>query len=544
MTTKQTPLVKPMPVVLQGGKRITPISQSFVAPPTPDHLSTHGDDDDGYDNDFASHTEGAKPEPVALNAPAINRQDKLTNPDAEHVLCAWFLSTPFTEDAANLRTAQQLLDFLTPEDFSQAVYRNIFVTIVELFSQRKPCSPTAVLDLAATHERYVGTLDDLGELQGDPIAMVADEVSLLHDAQILREHAGRRLIRKRLMSVIEELHAKPLQQAVTAISDEAQVFDNLVERVDVGPTHISRPMANVVTHLLTPADEGSIAIRTGYRDLDAATNGGLRDGEFIVVAGRPGMGKTACVGGMGRNISIDHTHTRPVLFFSLEMSAEALASRKLSSESGVPAHFLRKGGWEENDPNTQSVLEVLGRFQNSDNNKRPMTRLYIDDRPGLSLADIRSTARQFVRDHKHLYSGPPVIIIDYIQIIAPPPMGRGEYNNSQVVGKTSQGLKALARELNTPVIALSQLNRELEKRLNKRPMPSDLRESGSLEQDADIILFIYRDSVYNSDADPTHAEFIIGKQREGKTGSIPMIYRGELVRFENSYQAAFHDADD
>lgn len=540
MTAKRTTQVKPIPVVIQGGRKINPTAhRSFVAPPTPDLPSKDNDDnnDDLGNEGYEASFESSAP-------PVINRQDKLTNPDAEHIICAWFLSTSFDDEAAHLRTAHQLMDFLTPDDFSQSVYKNIYTTVVDLLAQRKPCSPTAVLDLAATHERYVGTLDDLGSLQGDPIAMTADEVSLLHDAQILREHTGRRMIRKRLLNAIDELHIKPLQESVTAINDEAQVFDNLVENVNAGPAHISLPMSNVVTHLVTPADEGAVAIRTGYRDLDAATNGGLRDEEFWIVAGRPGMGKTACVGGIGRNIAIDHTHTRPVLFFSLEMSAEALASRKLASESGVSAHFLRRGGWEENDPNTQKVLDVLGRFQGADKDERPMLRLYIDDRPGLSLADIRATARQFVRDHKHLYQQAPVIIVDYMQIISSPSIGRGEYNASQVVGKNSQGLKALARELKTPVIALSQLNRELEKRINKRPMPSDLKESGSLEQDADVILFLYRDSVYNSDADPSHAEFIIGKQREGKTGSIPMIYRGDLVRFENSYQEAFHSSDD
>lgn len=460
--------------------------------------------------------------------------ERLSNADAEHLVCSWFMSARINDNVQHERIASYVLDNLTEHDFSQPVYRNIYTTIQELVAQKAPCSPTAILDLAASHDRYVGSLDNLGQMQIDPIAACATEDGLTRDVKILREHTSRRLIRGKLQTLIDELHTKPVNITVQALSDEAQTLERTAGATERGPEHISVPMHKVVGGLMSE-DSGANAVRTGLVDLDAALNGGFRDGELILVAGRPGMGKTAFAVGISRNIAIDHTHSRPVLFFSLEMKSEALASRMLAAESGVPAQRFRQGSWREDDPAIQCVADVLPRFQSGDGNRSPMTRFFIDDTPGLSLAEIRSRSRQFTRLCMSEYGMPPTIMVDYMQIVNQTQRlsGAGDDGGNRAVGLVSQGMKSLARELNTPVVALSQLNRSLEQRTNKRPMPSDLRESGSLEQDADIILFVYRDCVYNPDSDPHAAEIIIGKQREGAMGIIPVIYHNELVRFEN-----------
>jgi replicative DNA helicase len=253
---------------------------------------------------------------------------------------------------------------------------------------------------------------------------------------------------------------------------------------------------------------------SGYDDFDEMT-AGLQPSDLVVIAGRPSMGKTTFAVNIVENIVIKEK--KPALIFSLEMPGEQLATRLISSLGQIEQHRLRTGKLVEEDwPRFSSAVSIL-----SD------TPLLIDDTPNMSPGEIRTRARRAVREHGEL----GIIVVDYLQLMQVP--GSKE-NRTTEISEISRGLKLLAKELKVPVIALSQLNRELEHRPNKRPIMSDLRESGAIEQDADLVIFIYRDEVYNKDSpDKNVAEIIIAKQRNGPTGTVRLTFRGQYCRFEN-----------
>jgi len=263
-----------------------------------------------------------------------------------------------------------------------------------------------------------------------------------------------------------------------------------------------------------------IGVSTGFVDLDRMTSG-LQPGELIVIAGRPSMGKTTLAMNMVENAALSEKKLA-VAVFSMEMSGPQLAMRMIGSVGKLDQHELRTGTFREDD--WSRVTEALGKLSDA--------KIYIDDTAGLNALETRSRARRVHRES----GGLSLIVVDYLQLMSGTGGGREE-NRATEIAEISRSLKGLAKELKVPVIALSQLNRSVDSRQDKRPMMSDLRESGAIEQDADVILFIYRDEVYNPDSQKKGiAEIIIAKQRNGPVGKIDLTFLGKYTRFENCAQ--------
>jgi replicative DNA helicase len=259
---------------------------------------------------------------------------------------------------------------------------------------------------------------------------------------------------------------------------------------------------------------------TGFADLDEKTSG-LQRGDLIVVAGRPSMGKTTFAMNIAEYVAINEKV--PVAVFSMEMPGEQLAMRMMSSLGRIDQHRVRTGKLED-----EEWSRVTGAI-----NLLAETQLFIDDTAALTPTEVRARCRRLSREYGQL----GLVVVDYLQLMQS--SGNAE-NRVNEISEISRSLKALAKEMNVPVIALSQLNRNLEQRTNKRPMPSDLRESGAIEQDADIIMFIYRDEVYNPDsADKGKAEIIIAKQRNGPIGMVTLTFLGQFTKFENFASDAY-----
>ena len=255
-------------------------------------------------------------------------------------------------------------------------------------------------------------------------------------------------------------------------------------------------------------------VPTSFTDLDEKTSG-LQKGSLVIVAGRPSMGKTVMLVNLAESCAI--TTKKPVLIFSLEMPAESIVMRMLSSLGRINQQKLRSGQLDDEDwPRVMSVVSLLSQY-----------KIFIDDTPAITPNEMRSRARRIAREHGEL----GMIAVDYLQLMT---SGENNENRATEISNISRNLKALAKELNVPVVAGSQLNRGLEQRPDKRPVMSDLRESGAIEQDADLIMFIYRDEVYHPDSmDKGTAEIIIGKQRNGPIGKVRLTFQGEFVRFDN-----------
>lgn len=307
---------------------------------------------------------------------------------------------------------------------------------------------------------------------------------------------------------------------------EAKIFEVTQRRDKSGP----EPLKGLVKKVFSSLDErfksadGITGVPTGFADLDSRT-AGLQPTELIILAARPAMGKTSFAMSLAQNAAT--TQGWPVLVFSLEMSSTQLAERMLCSEAKVDSSALRRGQLQRQDmTNLTYAAATLS--------KAP---ILIDDTPALSLRELRARARRF-RSNKELFGDKKfgLILIDYLQLMRGSPQA-AKASREQEISEISRGLKGLAKELNCPVLALSQLNRSLEQRTDKRPQLSDLRESGAIEQDADVILFIYRDVVYNKEAEnPNIAEVIIGKNRHGATGTVETHFEGRYTRFENLSQ--------
>lgn len=272
--------------------------------------------------------------------------------------------------------------------------------------------------------------------------------------------------------------------------------------------------AHIDTIDMLYSGDGPVALSTGLPDLDKKLNGGLRPGQLIIIAGRPKMGKTALAANIANNIALAGGVS---MVDSMEMTKSDLHNRNLASIGGIPLdHLIDPKQLDETDwPRLTHAITKIGEME-----------LYLDDQPAMSLLDIRNKAKQVKRRAGRL----SLIVIDYLQLMS----GPGDNRNAQIESIT-RGLKALAKELGAPIILLSQLNRKLEERPNKRPMPSDLRDSGSIEQDADVVIFVYRDEVYNPDSpDKGIAEINVALHRQGAPGMVPMVYVGEYTLFKSA----------
>lgn len=403
---------------------------------------------------------------------------------------------------------------LTGEDFYQHQYGVMFDAIVELFNSGKPVDLITLQNLLKEKDvpPEVSSLEFLRDIMNSE----ATSVNIKTYANIVREKA----VLRRLIKVNEEIenicYAGREKLDDVLEHTEKSVF-NLIQSKGSGEFVPIRQVAlNVLEKIeaASKSDSNVTGVPSGFIDLDYRTTG-FQPSDFILIAARPSMGKTAFV----LNV-VDHVAIKkqlPCMIFSLEMSKESLVNRLLSMESNVDSQKLRTGNLTDAD--WDSVVEGIGTIGNS--------KIIIDDTPGISIAEMRSKCRKVKLEH-----GLSIIIIDYLQLMSG--SGKGGENRQQEISEISRSLKALAREMNCPVIALSQLSRACETRPDHRPMLSDLRESGAIEQDADMVMFLYRDDYYNKDTDiPNIAEVIIAKQRNGPIGTIQLMWRPELTKFVN-----------
>lgn len=415
------------------------------------------------------------------------------------------------------QTWDKIADRVTEEDFYRQDHRLIFRAISSLADKN---SPFDVVTLAEWLELR-GDLEEAGGLSYlGTLAKDTPSAANIHAySDIVRERA----ILRRLIGVSSEIADSafnPNGRESREILDDAErkVFQIAEQgmRGQQGFRSLKTLVKGAVEYIdvMHERQDGIVGVPSGYDDLDNMTSG-LQAGDLIIVAGRPSMGKTS----FAMNIA-EYAAMRgdgAVAVFSMEMPGEQLALRMLSSMGRINQQRLRTGKLKDEDwPRLTSAVELLA--------NQP---LFVDDTGGLTPTELRARSRRLVREHKKL----SLIVIDYLQLMQVP--GNNE-NRATEISEISRSLKGLAKELKVPVIALSQLNRSLEQRPNKRPVMSDLRESGAIEQDADLIMFIYRDEVYNEDtADKGVAEIIIGKQRNGPIGTVRLTFLGQYTRFEN-----------
>ncbi|MDR1709160.1 MAG: replicative DNA helicase [Candidatus Accumulibacter sp.] len=415
----------------------------------------------------------------------------------------------------------KIADIVGDGDFYRDDHRRIFRHVAKLLERGKPADAVTVaesLDLAG-EAGETGGLAYLGELA----ANTPSASNIRRYAEIVRE----RSILRQLVTAGDEIAGSafnPLGREARQLLDEAEAKVFAIAesglRHQSGFQHINPLLEQAVDRIqaLHDRDDPSdiTGIPTGYHDLDARTSG-LQPGDLLIVAGRPSMGKTSFALNIGEYVAIEAG--LPVAVFSMEMGGAQLAMRMLSSVGRLDAQKVRTG--RLNNDEWERLTFALGKMHG-----KP---LYIDETPGLNPNELRGRARRLYRECGKL----GLIIIDYLQLMSSSHPSGGE-NRATEISEISRSLKGLAKELEVPVMAVSQLNRSLESRPNKRPIMSDLRESGAIEQDADVIMFIYRDEVYNPDTpDKGTAEIIIGKQRNGPIGMTRLTFLGEYTRFEN-----------
>jgi replicative DNA helicase len=416
---------------------------------------------------------------------------------------------------------EKISDFIAGADFYRSDHREIFQHIARLIEDNKPADAltvTASLEISDKLESvggraYIGTL----------VLNTPSAANIRRYAEIVRERA----IMRRLAAIssdITESVFSPLGRSAAELLDHAEqkVFAIAEEgaRGRQGFQEIPPLLTKVVERIdsLYKSDNkgGITGISTGYADLDRETSG-LQPGDLVIVAGRPSMGKTAFALNIAEHVAL--VEKMPVAIFSMEMGGAQLVMRMLGSVGRLDQQRLRTGNLDDDD-----WLKLTGAV--SKLNDAP---IHIDESGMLNPTELRGRARRLYRQQ----GGPGLglIIVDYLQLME---TGNSTENRATEVAEISRALKGLAKELNVPVMALSQLNRGLEQRPNKRPQMSDLRESGAIEQDADLILFIYRDEVYNKETpDKGKAEIIIGKQRNGPIGTVDLTFLGKYTRFEN-----------
>jgi replicative DNA helicase len=416
--------------------------------------------------------------------------------------------------------ADRIADFLSGDHFYSDAHRLLYNAIMQLVADNKPADVVTVAEALGSINKldYVGGMTYLAAL----VENVPTAANIRRYAEIVHERA----ILRRLAAAggeIAESAFHPLGRSVREILDQAEskVFE-IAEHGARGQQGFQdiRPLLTQVVERIeflynrdNPSDVTGIA--TGFTDLDRMTSG-LQEGDLIVIAGRPSMGKTSLALNIAEHVSL--VLKMPVAIFSMEMGATQLAMRLMGSVGRLDQQKIRTGRLTNDD--WERLSSALGKL-----NDAP---IHIDETPAMNALEVRARSRRLARQ----YGGKlGAIIVDYLQLMQA--VSDGE-NRATEISEISRSMKALAKELKVPILALSQLNRSLEQRPNKRPVMSDLRESGAIEQDADVILFIYRDEVYNPDTqDKGVAEIIIGKQRNGPIGMVRLAFLGENTRFEN-----------
>ena len=480
-----------------------------------------------------------------LTAMEIQPEQLPKNIEAEQALLGALL--------ANNKTFEKVSEFLRPEHFADPIHAKIFDIISKLITRGHVAD---VITLKNYFEQD-GSLDEVGGYKY--LIKLADSATPLPNAEYYAQFIYDKYLRRELIATGFEIVNNASKEDID--SDAAEQIENAEKRLfdlanqgetSTGFIDFGQALTDSVKRIESAYQkEGRISgLPTGLDALDAKT-GGLNDSDLIIIAGRPAMGKTALATNIAYNVAEFMAHdkntpakNRGVAFFSLEMSADQLASRILSTVTQTNGHKMRTG--ELDNAEFTRIAAAVRELEN--------IPLYIDDTPGLNINNIRTRARRLKRN-----KGLGLIVIDYIQLINGTGSKKSEGNRVQELSEISRGLKILAKELQVPVIALSQLNRGVESRDDKRPLMSDLRESGSIEQDADIVMFVFRENYYiqneepklKSGETPEHlqkrldewearkratqnlAEVIIGKQRHGPTGTVQLFWNGDYAQFGN-----------
>ena len=414
----------------------------------------------------------------------------------------------------NDENVSHVAELLIPRDFYILAHRHVYEAIVTIFERSERVD---IITLQHELEKKgvfaeIGGIMYLLSLQEDipAIGLVTQH------AQIIKEKAVLRELINSATDIISNCYSQE-DQEISAILDTAEktIFQISHKRTEQSFVQINIWLKKTFQHLSSMKSNhgGLTGIASGYTGLDAMTSG-FQNGDMIVLAGRPSMGKTI----VGLNVAAHAAcNGLSVGFFSLEMSGEQLTNRLLSSESQIPHQAIRNGTITSDE--WLDLTKVAAKLAEA--------KLFIDDTAGLDIMSLRAKARKLKAQHDvHL------IVIDYLQLLSG---GKKHENRHQEVSEISRALKELAKELNIHILALSQLSRAVDSRMDKRPMLSDLRESGAIEQDADLIMFMYRDIVYNPDTEnPASAELIVGKQRNGPTGTVHLQYLRDIMKFEDA----------
>ncbi len=409
-------------------------------------------------------------------------------------------------------TLADISGHVNPPDFYDRRHGIIFAAMMQLYKDHKPVD---LLTLTEELKRK-NELDDIGG--SAYLTDLTNYVPTAAHAEAYAELVAQKAVRRRLIKASADISELGFDEETTTqeLLEKAEA-----ELFSVSDQSLKQDLVSLESILNDSFDrleelshnKGQLrGVRTGYRDLDNMT-AGLQRSDLIILAARPAMGKTTLVTNLAFNVAT--IAKQPVLFFSLEMSKEQLVDRMLADASGVNSWNIRTGNLTSDE--FSKLSDAMGELSEAP--------IYIDDTPGLSVLEMRTKARRAMHEHPL-----GLIIVDYLQLMQA--AGRSDGNRVQEVSEISRGLKLIARELNVPVIALSQLSRSVESRSPQIPQLSDLRESGSIEQDADIVMFIYREAYYNPDTDKGNiTDLIIAKHRNGPTGSVELFFHPERLRF-------------
>lgn len=413
----------------------------------------------------------------------------------------------------------RIVEFLKPESFYKPSHQKIYAGMLELFRKNEPIDIVTVSE----HLRNKGELEQIGGRPyiNDLALNVVTTVNIEFYAKIIKEKE----IKRALINAGSEIVSMSYEnEDTTNVLDNAQkLIFNIAAQKD---TSDLVPISDLVVssyeqieYRFNNQDE-LVGVTTGYYDLDAITSG-LHKSDLIILAARPSMGKTAFALNLAQNVALKGK--KGVAIFSLEMPKQQLVKRMLCAEAEVDSQRITSGHMQQKD--WDKLIEAMTRLSDA--------KIYIDDASGVTATDIKAKCRRLMMEEKEL----GLIVIDYLQLMEG---GGNTSDRNQQISAISRSLKGLARELDVPIIALSQLSRGVEQRPDKRPMMSDLRDSGAIEQDADIIIFIYRDEYYNRDDvnNKGKAEIIIAKHRNGPVGTVELLYQNNITKFKNKTQTA------
>ena len=410
----------------------------------------------------------------------------------------------------------QVADFLHSDDFYRDAHRTIYEVILQLYEQREPADFITICDELERRNK----LEEVGG--ASYITSLINQVPTSGNVEYYGRIVERTSILRRLIHAAGQIAAIAYEEgdADVALDKAEQLIFNISQRHARTDFSLLRDILSEYMNKLDQLHErrGTIVgVPTGFTDLDRLT-GGLQRSDLIILAARPAIGKTSLALSLAHNSTVKYQHS--VAIFSLEMSKEQLVQRLLSMDAGVDQQRLRTG-WIEDDE-WDRIIYAMGTLSEAN--------IWIDDTPGITTVEMRSKARRLQAEH-----GIDLIIVDYLQLMQSV-LGSGKRNENRVqeISEVSRNLKALARELNLPVLALAQLSRAVETRQSKVPQLSDLRESGSLEQDADIVMFIYRDDIYNPESERKNiADIIVAKHRNGPIGEVSLYFQASQTRFRD-----------